>query len=663
MTKAVNALPTIIAGPILRHVSQDSLTLWIVTSSPITDSSQNQITHENGTDSVIVNVFDDTSKQISIKKGSVELIQYQVGEHCFISTVVVEQSALLESDRVYYYDVHLNTHNDSLIILSQACEDMRYADQEYFSFKFSQKLKRVLHGSCRKAHYAGKDALPQLDGLIKQSIENKDSSTRPDLMLFTGDQVYVDDVAGPMLSAIQNVIDRLKLFHECFDGSTISCSSELFTHPDGFYRREHLLPKTKANKDLFESFFKGKEKPVFTSVNARNHLIAFNEIIALYLLSWSSRLWPLVSFDKADLAEEYRQQYANEAQRLRDFANGLPEVERAMAHVPIYMIFDDHDVTDDWNLTRGWEEQAYANPFSKRIIGNAIAGYFVCQGMGNPKSTWQALVPEALKHFSSVEQLNAQQQLEHSEFIDRLFEHNQWNYNLDTLPPVQVLDTRTQRWRSESNRNKPSGLMDWEGLCDLQQDIIGKESVIMVSAAPVYGVKFIEAIQRVFITFGGALVVDAENWMAHRGTASVMLNIFRHIKTPPNFIILSGDVHYSFVYDVSLRFRRNSPQIIQFTCSGIHNQFPDKLIKWFERFNRWLYGHRSPLNWLTKRRNMSIKERNAHYEKPPTSAIGEGKDIVNASSIGLLELDENGNELACKLILADGSLVTFNQSS
>jgi hypothetical protein len=205
--------------------------------------------------------------------------------------------------------------------------------------------------------------------------------------------------------------------------------------------------------------------------------------------------------------------------------------------------------------------------------------------------------------------------------------------------------------------------MDWEGLCDLQQDIIGKESVIMVSAAPVYGVKFIEAIQRVFITFGGALVVDAENWMAHRGTASVMLNIFRHIKTPPNFIILSGDVHYSFVYDVSLRFRRNSPQIIQFTCSGIHNQFPDKLITWFERFNRWLYGHRSPLNWLTKRRNMSIKERNAHYEKPPTSAIGEGKDIVNASSIGLLELDENGNELACKLILADGSLVTFNQSS
>ena len=194
--------------------------------------------------------------------------------------------------------------------------------------------------------------------------------------------------------------------------------------------------------------------------------------------------------------------------------------------------------------------------------------------------------------------------------------------------------------------------MDWEALCELQQQIIGKDSVIMVSAAPVYGVKFIETIQRIFTAFGGALMVDAENWMAHKGTASVMLNIFRHIKTPPNFIILSGDVHYSFVYDVSLRFRRNSPKVVQFTASGIHNEFPDKLIRRLEKANKWLYGHRSPLNWLTKRRNMSIKERESSVDK---------RDIVNACCLGLLELSDDGTEKACKLILADGSEVHFQQ--
>ena len=60
-----------------------------------------------------------------------------------------------------------------------------------------------------------------------------------------------------------------------------------------------------------------------------------------------------------------------------------------------------------------------------------------------------------------------------------------------------------------------------------------------------FGVKLIEAVQRVFSWAGQPLLVDAENWMAHRGAAHVMMNIFRHSRTPGNYVILSGDVHYS----------------------------------------------------------------------------------------------------------------------
>ena len=88
------------------------------------------------------------------------------------------------------------------------------------------------------------------------------------------------------------------------------------------------------------------------------------------------------------------------------------------------------------------------------------------------------------------------------ELIDQLLDFEYWNYRLDTTPPIEVLDTRTRRWRSESSMKKPSGLMDWEALCDFQHNIIGKEAVIVVSAAPIYGVKFIEAIQKTFTFFG-----------------------------------------------------------------------------------------------------------------------------------------------------------------
>jgi hypothetical protein len=355
-----------------------------------------------------------------------------------------------------------------------------------------------------------------------------------------------------------------------------------------------------------------------------------------------------VELDNAQLSPDYHARYEKERKAIEHFSEGLEKVERVFAHIPTYMIFDDHDVTDDWNLTRGWEEQVYGNNFSKRMVGNALSGYLLCQGIGNPFTSIEPIVEEAKKVFVR----DGIKQQDH--FIDSLFAFDHWHYQLDTHPPVHVLDTRTQRWRSESNKNKPSGLMDWEGLCELQHNIIGKQSVIMVSAAPVYGVKFIETIQRIFTTFGGALIVDAENWMAHRGTASVMLNIFRHVKTPPLFIILSGDVHYSFVYDVKLRFRRNSPKILQFTCSGMHNEFPDKLLTWFERFNRWLYGHRSPLNWLTKRRNMSVKQR-----KPEDSE----RDVINACSIGVLQLNKDGTEKACKVIRSDGSQVVFKPTS
>ena len=520
-----------------------------------------------------------------------------------------------------------------------------YDGQSSLCFHYTETPETILHGSCRKPHFHSDDALAQVDVLHKNAFKKENDF--PDLLLMTGDQIYADDVAGPMLKAIHSVIDRLGLYHEALEGAVVTNTNELATHEHGYYEREQLLPQIATNTVLSSIFFGAKKKPVFTSVNAQNHLIGSAEIIAMYLLVWSDTLWADINIDKDGIPPKYHAIFDKEHEALNGFVKQLPQVRRALAHIPTYMIFDDHDVTDDWNLTRGWEQEVYGNPLSKRMIGNALIGYLLCQGWGNAPKKVAPLIAKVQESMGESG-LNS-----HDEIIDDLLDFDQWHYRLDTTPPIEVLDTRTQRWRSESNMNKPSGLMDWEALCDFQHSIIGKESVIVVSAAPIYGVKVIEAIQKVFTFFGKALTVDAENWMAHKGTANVILNIFRHYKTPPDFIILSGDVHYSFVYDVRLRFRRNSPHITQFTCSGLKNAFPDGLIKWLDRLNRVLYRSKSPLNLFTRRRNMSVKARE------PSLGYGE---LFNGCAIGVLKISQKNTDVQCKALLSNGKEVEFPAS-
>ena len=618
-------MPQVIAGPIVRKVTSTECHIWVVTSnadSPALNLSANEV----------------------VVSGNCQRETIRVGKYAFIHLLSFTSSEPFEDTARIGYSLSFSDDAQQASWENEQ-RGLLYDGQSSLCFHYTETPETILHGSCRKPHFHSDDALAQVDVLHKNAFKKQNDF--PDLLLMTGDQIYADDVAGPMLKAIHSVIDRLGLYHEALEGAVVTNTNELATHEHGYYEREQLLPQIATNTVLSSIFFGAKKKPVFTSVNAQNHLIGSAEIIAMYLLVWSDTLWADINIDKDGIPPKYHAIFDKEHEALNGFVKQLPQVRRALAHIPTYMIFDDHDVTDDWNLTRGWEQEVYGNPLSKRMIGNALIGYLLCQGWGNAPKKVAPLIAKVQESMGESG-LNS-----HDEIIDDLLAFDQWHYRLDTTPPIEVLDTRTQRWRSESNMNKPSGLMDWEALCDFQHSIIGKESVIVVSAAPIYGVKVIEAIQKVFTFFGKALTVDAENWMAHKGTANVILNIFRHYKTPPDFIILSGDVHYSFVYDVRLRFRRNSPHITQFTCSGLKNAFPDGLIKWLDRLNRVLYRSKSPLNLFTRRRNMSVKARE------PSLGYGE---LFNGCAIGVLKISQKNTDVQCKALLSNGKEVEFPAS-
>lgn len=352
-----------------------------------------------------------------------------------------------------------------------------------------------------------------------------------------------------MLRAIHALIARLALFDEYLEGAVVDDSASLYGHRASYYHRADLLPALDSNETLRERFFGGVKKPIFTSSTADNHLVTFAEVLAMYLLVWSPTPWTLITPQPPSLSTPEHLRYDHEQVQVDRFRDGLPGVARVFAHLSTLMIFDDHDITDDWNLSAQWEATAYGHPFSKRIIGNALLAYMLCQGWGNQPDVFGKLLEHTQALTANVQD-NHLHASAHDELVQTLLKFQHWHYVLPTTPALVVLDTRTRRWRSEFALKQPSGLLDWEALSELQQALLDHPSAIIVSPAPIFGVKLIETVQKVFSWCGYPLLVDAENWMAHRGAAQVILNIFRHSRTPGNYVILSGDVHYSFVYEV-----------------------------------------------------------------------------------------------------------------
>ena len=621
------ALPLILAGPILRHCTPKVFTVWLALSK-LPDTIRLTLTTDSGEVLFDQPLTDEQYKSV------------RLGKKAYIVLLSITPEEVLPQETFIDYQLNFELDGKSHTLTELPLEIL-YPNQKRPSFILRSQLKKVIHGSCRKPHSRSADALVQLDTQIANHLN--DVNERPDLIIMSGDQVYADDVAGPMLKAIHQISDLLGLTHENWEGTIPHNNESLQSDECNYYRRDELLPKNRANQKVRDLFFGGSQKPIFTTNFAHNHLITLAEMSAMYLLNWSPVLWKWVEIDECGVPDEFLETFCKERALIDDFAKGLGSVQRALANLPVYMIFDDHDITDDWNLSRGWEEAAYGNPFSKRIIGNALIAYWLCQGWGNNAAAFDEVHQHSKDLFSG-------DSLETDELINTLLSFREWDYSVDTYPKIIVADTRTNRWRSESSISNPSGLMDWQALSDLQQQLIHNDSVILVSPAPIFGVKLVEVIQRIFTFFGQALVVDAENWMAHNGSANVILNIFLHPKTPQHFIILSGDVHYSFVYDVSLRFRDGGPDITQVTASGFKNTFPEKLLSLFDALDRALYGRRSPLNWFTKRRRMRVRSR-----KPED--MGRRR-LVNESSLGLLLLNEN-NDVEAQVINADGDVTRF----
>ena len=98
-----------------------------------------------------------------------------------------------------------------------------------------------------------------------------------------------------------------------------------------------------------------------------------------YFKEWIAGFYPAFKED----AEAQKKEKKKKEKRLKLLHETLPKVRRALANISTFMIFDDHEVTDDWYLNPSWRHRVLTAPLGRTIIRNALMAYALFQDWGN----------------------------------------------------------------------------------------------------------------------------------------------------------------------------------------------------------------------------------------------------------------------------------------
>jgi hypothetical protein len=190
----------------------------------------------------------------------------------------------------------------------------------------------------------------------------------------------------------------------------------------------------------------------FTSENAGNHLLSFGEFAAMYLTTWNGENWPEFSPSKIKKSNAKKEKSQIEMEELERADEAMPEICRVLANVPTYMICDDHEITDDWNITKEWVENVRTSSCGMQVVANGLAAYWAFQAWGNnPDLSDQDFVDAVSGYLCKSGNVTLN---EKNAFQNYLWNFHGWTFDASTIPRTLFLDCRTQRGRTLRIHNK-----------------------------------------------------------------------------------------------------------------------------------------------------------------------------------------------------------------
>jgi hypothetical protein len=247
-----------------------------------------------------------------------------------------------------------------------------------------------------------------------------------------------------------------------------------------------------------------------------------------------------------------------------------PVIRWLLSTVPTAMIFDDHDVHDDWNTSEIWVRQMRSKPWWEERIVGAFMSYWVYQHLGN-------LSPEELEDdelFERVREARDATRLlrEFAYKADREEAGTRWSFNRDFgNVRLIMIDSRAGRMLDEGKRS----MLDAEEWAWIEEKASGDfDHLLFGTSLPFLlspGLHHLEAWNEAVC--GGAWgrpaanlgeyirqALDLEHWSAFHDSFAGLVRLLRAIGAgersnghpPASMVVLSGDVHHGYLAEIDL---------------------------------------------------------------------------------------------------------------
>ena len=388
LSNSLNDKPIVLAGPVLRKVAPRSVSVWLAMRV--------------GGD-VTLTVLDALSAPVAIGHRHTVAVGTQLHIVCVTAGPATGAPDLVEG--VVYRYILAFAFDDGRSMDLRAATGTQTLPAAFCYVPFglpsfclppaSLDDLRILCGSCRIPHGNGRDCFSIGDKLLAQAASNP--LARPHQLLLTGDQIYADDVAASLLMVLSDAAHVLLGWKEQIPFDDQGSKADV----------DKLLPFRRRDP---------LEAAGFTSEDLDGHLLSLGEYLCMYLMVWSDVLWPtdMPTFNDVTKAtgdvfggdpialghwlgqrvkKGHDRGMTREAAKLALFRQDLQDVRRMLANIPSYMAFDDHEVTDDWNMTRDTCKSLYGHPLGLRVAQNALVAYSLCQHWGNVPEVFEGAGP------------------------------------------------------------------------------------------------------------------------------------------------------------------------------------------------------------------------------------------------------------------------------
>lgn len=263
-----------------------------------------------------------------------------------------------------------------------------------------------------------------------------------------------------------------------------------------------------------------------------------------------------------------------------------PDVERwFFSVVPSAMIFDDHDMIDDWNISGSWVDDIRAEPWWREHVVGGIGSYLVHQHLGN-------LSPHRLRTEGLLAELCSAEDptgvlrtwAERSEQATPLPGGYAFHHVRDVGPVrVVTLDCRNGRVLTEDARAMiDDEAFDWLEAACREAD----RHLVIVTSLPVFVPAGLHDLQvwneRVCAGAWGRRAarlgerirraLDLEDWAAFTASYERLVGLLTDLASgddAPTITLLTGDIHFAF--DATVTLPNGAHHIRQIVSSPLRN--------------------------------------------------------------------------------------------